>query len=164
MLVASSDQKQVDQLKVELQNEFNMKSLGKAKRILGVDIYRNKQKSELFLYQTDYVRKVLRKFNMNLAKTLSIPLPTDCKLSKTMCPKTQEEEQEMLHVPYASVVGSVMYMMLCTRPDLSHSISLLNRFMSNPGKQHWEVLKRILRYLKGSENVGILFKKTYNSS
>lgn len=160
MLVASTDKAQINHLKRELQNEFDMKNLGEAKRILGVDIYRNKINGDLFLYQTGYAKKVLRKFNMNLAKIVSIPFPVDCKLSKQMSPNTDDERQDMSSVPYASVVGSLMYIMLCTRPDLSHSISVLSMFMSDRGIQHWEMLKRLLRYLVGTDSLGLLFKKS----
>lgn len=158
MLVASVDHKQVDQVKVEPQKEFEME-LGEAKRILGVDILRNKDKGELLLYQSAYVDIVLRKFNMNESKSLIIPLSVDCKLSKKMSPKTKEEELDMVKVSYASVVGSIMYIMLCSRPDLSHSISLMSRFMANPGRKHWEALKRVLVYIPGTRNVGIMFRK-----
>ena len=58
------------------------------------------------------------------------------KLSVEQCPKTQEEEEDMSHVPYASAVGSLMYAMVCARPDIAHAVGLLSRFMSNPGKEN----------------------------
>ena len=56
----------------------------------------------------------------------------------------------MSNVPYSSTVGSLMYAMICTRPDLSHTVSVVSRYMHNPGKDHWEAVKWILRYVKGS--------------
>lgn len=103
MLVVSADQNQINQLKVKLEKEFEMKELGEAKRILGVVIFRDKSNSELFLFQTSYIKKVLRKFNMNTSKPLTIPLSIDCKLSKNMCPNIKEEEKEMITVPYSNV-------------------------------------------------------------
>lgn len=64
----------------------------------------------------------------------------------------------MERVPYASVVGSIMYCMICTRPDLAYAISVTSRFMSCPGKEHWQALKWILRYLNGSRSVGLLYQ------
>eukprot|EP00253_Pinus_taeda_P009396 PITA_09396 len=58
------------------------------------------------------------------------------------CPKTQEEEEDMSRVPYASAVGSLVYAMVCTRPDIAHAMAVLSRFMSKPGKEHWTVVKR----------------------
>lgn len=81
---------------------------------------------------------------MNQAKTLMIPLLTDCKLSSEMKPKTNQEKKEMSSVPYASLVGSLIYTMICSRPDMSHVSSVLSRFMAQPGRRHWEALKRVL--------------------
>lgn len=84
---------------------------------------------------------------MNEAKKLSIPMAVDCKLSNAMRPKTDQEKEEISRIPHASAVGSLMYMMISTRLDVSHSISVMRRF-ADPGKKHWEMLKRVLRYLK----------------
>ncbi|KAL5581834.1 hypothetical protein UlMin_014276 [Ulmus minor] len=69
----------------------------------------------------------------------------------------------MEKVPYSSAVGSVMFTMVSTRPDISHAISVFNRFMSNPGKEHWLGMKWLLRYLKGSSDVGLIYEKRGNS-
>ena len=65
----------------------------------------------------------------------------------------------MTHVPYASAVGSLMYAIVCTRPDLSQAISMVSRYMYDPGKGHWEAVKWIIRYIKGAMNVGLELKK-----
>ena len=67
---------------------------------------------------------------------MSVHIPIGAKLSVEECPKTQEEDEDMFHVPYASAVGSLMYAMVCTRPDITHVVGVLSRFMSNPGKEH----------------------------
>ena len=64
----------------------------------------------------------------------------------------------MSHVPYASVVGRLMYAMVCTRPDIAHSMGVLSRFMSNPGKEHWTVVKRVFRYLRGTSDYGLCYQ------
>ena len=63
----------------------------------------------------------------------------------------------MSHVPYSNAIGSLMYAMVCTRPDLAYAVSNFSRFMHNPGKAHWEAVKWILRYLKGSPDLGLVF-------
>ncbi|XP_042041496.1 secreted RxLR effector protein 161-like [Salvia splendens] len=88
---------------------------------------------------------------------VSIPLAQQFKLSTEQCPKTDSERREMDKIPYASIVGSIMYTMVCTRPDLSHAISVASRFMSNPGIELWHMLKWILRYLRGTTDHGIVF-------
>ena len=63
----------------------------------------------------------------------------------------------MSKVPYDSAVGSLMYLMVCTRPDIAHAVGLVSRYMANPGKIHWDAVKWILRYLQGTSTVGLLF-------
>lgn len=65
----------------------------------------------------------------------------------------------MSKVPYASTIGSLMYDMVCTRPNIAHAVGVVSRYMSNPGKQHWEAVKWILRYLKGSSNTSLCFTR-----
>ena len=63
----------------------------------------------------------------------------------------------MSQVPYASAVGSLMYVMVCTRPDLAHAVSVVSRFMGKPRKEHWQAVKRIFRYLRGTSDVGLIY-------
>ncbi|KAL7145361.1 hypothetical protein ABFS83_07G077500 [Erythranthe nasuta] len=66
----------------------------------------------------------------------------------------------MQYVPYASAIGSIMYLMVCTRPDIAYVISCSSRYMSNPGLPHWEAVKWLLRYLKGFVKTGFMFSKS----
>eukprot|EP00253_Pinus_taeda_P013154 PITA_13154 len=77
---------------------------------------------------------------------------------KELCPKTQEEEEDMFHVPYASAVGSFMYAMVCTRPDIGHAVGVLSRFISKPGKEHWTRVKWVFRYLHGISDYGLSYQ------
>ena len=63
----------------------------------------------------------------------------------------------MSKMPYTSAIGTLMYAMVCTRPDIAHAVGVVSRFMSRPGKQHWEAVKWILRYLKGSSDISLFF-------
>ena len=87
---------------------------------------------------------------MKNAKPVSIPLADHMKLSKKMCPTAREEKENMVNVPYSSVVGSLMYAMVCTRPDIAHAFGVVSRFLKNLRKKHSEVVKWMLRYLRGS--------------
>ena len=73
---------------------------------------------------------------MENAKVVITPLPGHLKLSKRMCPKTQEEEDKMSNVPFASGVGSLMYAMVCMRPDIAHAVGVISSFMSHTGIKH----------------------------
>ena len=75
-----------------------------------------------------------------------------------MCPKTPEEKEKMSRVPYASAVDSLMYAMMCTRPNICYDVGLISRFQSNPGQKHWMAVKRILRYLKGTSDYMLCYQ------
>ena len=80
------------------------------------------------------------------------------KLSKTQNPTTAEDRKRMKVIPYASAIGSIMYAMLCTRPDVCLAISLAGRYQSNPGVDHWTAVKNILKYLKRIKDMLLVTK------
>ncbi|KAE8691518.1 Vacuolar-sorting receptor 1 [Hibiscus syriacus] len=158
MLVAGSDMQEIINLKQKLSKQFAMKDLGAAKQILGMRIKRDTKSGTLMLSQTEYINKVLSRFNMQNAKPVSTPLGVHFRLSKDQSPKTEEERAHMVKMPYASAIGSLMYAMVCTRPDIAHAVGAVRRYMNNPGKIHWEAVKWILRYLWGTTNKALCFK------
>jgi hypothetical protein len=157
MLIATKSIAEVNKLKVLLSREFEMKDLGIAKKILGMEIHRNRDTKRLWLFQAGYVNKVLERFSMENAKPVSTLLANHFRLSTSQCPKTIEETKDMSKVPYASAVGCLMYAMVYTRPDLAHAVSVVSKYMANPGKQHWDAVKWIFRYLKGTIDYDITF-------
>eukprot|EP00253_Pinus_taeda_P005774 PITA_05774 len=92
------------------------------------------------------------------SKPVKVPILVGVRLSAKQCPKTQEEEEEMSHVPYASAVGSLMCAMVCTRPDIAHAVGVLSRFMSKPWKEHWTTVKRVFSYLRGTSDYGLCYQ------
>jgi hypothetical protein len=77
---------------------------------------------------------VLERFRMQDENPVSTPLESHFKLTKEMCPKTHEQIKYMSRVPYSSTVGNLMYVMVCTRPDIAHAVGVVSRYMNNPGK------------------------------
>lgn len=159
MLVAGPYMDYIRRLKHQLSKEFDMKDLGPAKKILGMQITRDKHNQILQLSQSEYIRRVLQRFNMGDAKPVSTPLASHFRLSKSQSPETEEDREFMAKIPYASAIGSLMYAMVCTRPDIGHAVGVVSRFMSNPGKVHWEAVKWILRYLRGTTDKCLYFGK-----
>eukprot|EP00253_Pinus_taeda_P001752 PITA_01752 len=92
------------------------------------------------------------------SKLVKVPIPVGVKLSAEQCPKTQEEEEDMSWVPYASAVGSLMYAMVCIRPYIAHAVGVLSRFMSKPEKNHWTAMKRVFKYLRGTSDYGLCYQ------
>ena len=103
----------------------------------------NHNQQQLFLSQTDYIGRVLEHFNMQSARSASTPLPISLRLSQRVCPTSGPEGEDMRSVPNAPAVGSLMYVMVVTRPDIAHSVGVVSRFMHNPGRSHWNSLKHM---------------------
>ena len=114
----------------------------------------------LKLLQEEYVKKVLSRFNMVRAKPMSTPLASHFWLSKDQSSSTKQGLIYMAEVSYASTIGSLMYVMACTRSNIAYAIGVVSRYMSNPGKQHWEAVKWILRYLRGTTGLALYFRKS----
>ncbi|KAE8661582.1 putative ribonuclease H protein [Hibiscus syriacus] len=157
MVIVAKNMDDVIGLKTVLSQEFDMKDLDDAKKIFGMEICRDRDSRKLWLSQRGYVEKMLERFTMSSAKPVSTPLANHFKLSLKQCPKTDKEAEDMAKVPYSNAVGYLMYAMVCTRPDLSHVVSQVCKYMFKPGKQHWEVVKWIFRYLNGTVGHGIVF-------
>ncbi|KAE8671810.1 ABC transporter B family member 7 [Hibiscus syriacus] len=116
---SSRSQTEIAKLKTQLNREFEIKDLGEVKKILGMEISRDKKLGRLCLSQKEYLRKV----------------------------------------PYASVVGSLMYAMVCTKPDISQAVGVVSRYMHDPGNEHWQAVKWILRYILNTVDVGLVFQQ-----
>eukprot|EP00253_Pinus_taeda_P028718 PITA_28718 len=91
-------------------------------------------------------------------KPVKVPIPIGVKLSSEKCPKTQKEEEDMSHVPYASAVGNLIYAMVYSRPDIAHAVGVLSKFMSKLGKEHWTTVKQVFRYLCGTSDYGLCYQ------
>ena len=96
---------------------------------------------------------------MDNAKLISTFLANHFRLSTNQCPKIDDEVKDMSKVPYASAMGCLMYAMVCTRPDLAHAVSVVSKFLSNPGRMDWDAVKWIFRYLRGTIDYGLMFSK-----
>ena len=136
MLIVCKVREEIEALKQMLNYEFDMKDLGHAKKILGMEITRDRRKGTMFLSQKKYLEKVLNTFGMSSCKPVITPLASHFKLSNQQCPKSSEERQEMSKVPYANAVWCIMYAMILTRPNISHALSLISRYMASNGKKH----------------------------
>ena len=135
-------------IKVWLSSQFDMKDLGKANFILGIKLWRDRKNKMLSLSQAGYINKVLERFNMQNSKKWLLPFRHGVPLFDEQRPKTQEEENMIRQISYASLVGSLMYAMFYTRPDIYYSVGMVNQYQSNPGPKHWQTIKHILNYLR----------------
>lgn len=97
---------------------------------------------------------------MKNSKPMETPMDGNSKLSKEMEPSMEQESKEMKGVPYQSLIGSLMYLAVSTRPDIAYTVSAMSQYHRNPGKVHWSAAKRVLRCLKGTRNHGLRYRKT----
>ncbi|KAM1059151.1 hypothetical protein ACFX2B_023715 [Malus domestica] len=133
MLIASKNVEEIEKLKKQMKNEFAMNDLGEAKKILGMEITRDREKGLVSLNQRQYLEKLIRKFGVHdSTKPVITPLASHFKLSSLQCPKTDKEKLQMKNIPYANLVGSLMYAMVCSRPDIAHAVGMVSRYIHNP--------------------------------
>ena len=97
---------------------------------------------------------------MHDSKPVSTPIAPHFKLSTAQCPSSDENVEYMSKVSYSSAVGFLMYAMVCSCPDLSYAMSLVSRYMSNPGKEHWKAVQWVFRYFRGTTDYCLKFGKT----
>jgi Reverse transcriptase (RNA-dependent DNA polymerase) len=131
MLLVSNNKEYVQTIKELLSSNFDMKDMGEATYILEVKIERDRSKKILALSQEHYIRKVLEKFRMQDCKSIDTPIAKGEGLSLRMRPKTPDEKIQMEKVPYSSAVGSLIYAMMCTTPDISFAVRMVNRYQAN---------------------------------
>ena len=159
ILLASSNMKLLKETKTFLSNNFDMKDLGEASYVLGIEIKRDRKQGVLGLSQQNYISKVLKRFNMETCGGGETPMSKGDKLTKNQSPKNEVEKADMESKPYAKLVGSLMYAQVCTRPDLSFAVGILSRFQSNPGHEHWVAGKKVLRYLQRTKNHMLVYRQ-----
>ncbi|KAJ9541655.1 hypothetical protein OSB04_028161 [Centaurea solstitialis] len=157
ILLIGNDVPTLQSVKSWLSKCFQMKDLGEAAYILGIKIYRNRSRRLIGLSQSTYIDKILKKFRMDESKKGFIPMQHGIVLSKTQCPVSSQDQDKMKSVPYASAIGSIMYAMLCTRPDVAYSVSVTSRYQQNPGEPHWVAVKNILKYLRRTKEMFLVF-------
>ncbi|GKE65047.1 retrotransposon protein, putative, ty1-copia subclass [Tanacetum coccineum] len=132
---------------------FAMKDLGEAAYILGIKIYRDRSRRLIGLCQSAYIEKNLKRFYLENSKRRSIPMQDKLRLSKSQGASTPAELKRMQNVPYASAVGSIVYVVRCTRPHVAFAQNITSRFQQNPGDLHWTTVKNILKYLKNTKDM-----------
>lgn len=139
-----------------LKSEFSIKCLGPLKCCLGINVNRDISKGILTLDQTEYIKTLLLRFNMQNCKSVSTPMI----LGNKLC-KPQDCLDDNLY-KYRELLGCLMYLSVCTRPDITYACSQLSQFTHGFDQSHWLAAKRILRYLAGTLNYKLYFYRTCN--
>ena len=140
-----------------MKSSFSMKDFSEAAYILGIKIYRDRSRRLIWLSQSTYIDKVLKRFKMENSKKGLLSMSHGTVLCKNQCPQTTGEQVEMSIVPFASAIGSVMYAMICTRLDVSYAPSVCSKYQSKPGMIYWVAVKNILKYLKRTKDLFLVY-------
>ncbi|KAL0451309.1 UNVERIFIED_CONTAM: hypothetical protein Slati_1109000 [Sesamum latifolium] len=157
ILLIENDVKMLGDIKAWLSTQFSMKDMGEAYYILGIKICRDRSKRMLGLTQSSYIEKVLKRFKMENSKRGFLPMTHGIKLSKKQSPKTNEELKRMSDIPYASAVGSIQCAVQCTWPDVAYALSMTSRYQACAGEAHWSTVKIILKYLKKTKDMFLIY-------
>ena len=149
------------QTKQQLRQKYEMTDLGLANLFLGIQSDKA-ENGDIKIHQTQYIESILKRFNMDKSHGIATPMIPNSKLSRCKDSSQLLDNEEKL--VYQSIVGSLMYAMVCTRPDLAFTLSRLSKFCSEPGKAHMQAARHALRYLRSTTTLGIVYKAQQKAS
>lgn len=152
MLICSRNVNEIEDVKNMLKSEFAMKDLSEAKKFIGLNIFQGK--NEILVNLQDYIDKILREYHMEDCNPVSTPMSTGIDVTKV-----DEMEEDTDVTSYRSLIGKLLFAASTVRMDISYAVSILSRFNNNPKKKHYQWAKHVLRYLKGTRQYGLTFKK-----
>ena len=153
ILVISKDLEEISRFGRELSNIFEIKDISDLKRCLGMDFVRNVE--GIFINQKTYITDILQRFEMKECNPVSTPLDVGTKLVRGNAWSESKGEKP----PYWELIGCLLYLSVATRPDITHAASSLSQFNDCFNKTHWNAAKRTLRYLKGTDDYGIFYRR-----
>eukprot|EP00171_Calliarthron_tuberculosum_P005492 IDg5492t1 len=149
LLIASNSLKAIGSIKIKFSSRFKMKDCGKAAVCLGLEIYNNPSRKTVFINQERYAEKVLERFGMLTSKPVVTPMEKQITIENTQGEKIDS-------TLYRQAIGSLMYLSTGTRPDIAFAVGRLAKHVENPTKDLWVLVKRVLRYISGTRNFGIM--------
>ncbi|KAJ9506107.1 hypothetical protein QJQ45_016595 [Haematococcus lacustris] len=145
------DFESLDFVKKRLSSVFGIKDLGQTRWFLGMQISRDRSQGTLQLDQQQYIKELLSTYSMTEAHSKAVPMAPGTKLVK------EGDALDTAHHSYSALVGSLLYLSCCTRPDIAYAVGALARHMAAPTQQHWAAAKAVLSYLKGTASQGLVF-------
>jgi hypothetical protein len=150
LIFTGNDEGMFRTFKQSVMKKFEMTDLGKIKYFLGIEV--TQSAGGIFICQKKYAREVLERFKMDDCNPVQVPIISGTKLAR------DGEGEKIDSTYYKQMIGSLMYM-TATRPDLTYDVSLISRFMEAPTELHYQAVRKILRYLKGTLDYGLFYKK-----
>jgi hypothetical protein len=144
----------IDEFLNELSKEFEITSTTDVKNFLGIEIERL-DNGAIFVHQSKYIKSILERFNMQEANSVSTPIETNWN-------DNNNANMNSCNAPYREAVGNLMFLQTVSRPDISFALNVAARNLEKPSECHWQLVKRILRYLRGTSEMGLLYSREGN--
>ena len=161
ILLATNDKGLLHEVKQFLSKTFDMKYMGGTTYVIGIKIHRDKFQGLLGLSQETYL-KVLERFQIKDCSPSIAPIVKGDRFNLDQCPKNDLEREQVKNIPYASIVGSLMYAQVCTRPNIAFVVGMLGRYQSNPDIDHQKAAKKVMRYLQGTKDYMFMYRQIDN--
>jgi len=155
--IVAMSQPLIIKFKIEIAKHVDITDLGELHWILGIKVCRIREERIIFLSQCSYLESILCRYGLDKLKPVSLPMETNTCLTSAQSPSTMEEFARMRNIPYHEAVGSLMYASLGTRPDITYAVQSISRFSKNPGIAHWDTVKQIFCYLKGTKDLWLSY-------
>jgi Reverse transcriptase (RNA-dependent DNA polymerase) len=156
-MIAATTIMLIERFKKEIAKHVEITDLGELHWLLGIEIRCDQEKRTIHLSQCSYIDSILHCYNLQDLKPIYIPMEISIHLLTSQSPATTAEFAQMRDVPYHEAIGSLMYASLRTRPDISFAVQTVSRFSTKPGFIHWDAIKRIFWYLKGTKDLWLSF-------
>lgn len=156
-LVTGSSEKLIKEFKVEINAKYKMTDLGPINWLLGFKVTQNLAEGTIALSQHAYNESIIRRYNFNDIKPQAMPMDPNAPLTQSQSPTKIIDITAMKNIPYREAIGSFMWAAMGTKPDIAFATSTVSQFNQNPGWAHWEAVKHILRYLKGTMDLELVY-------
>ena len=156
ILLATNDKGLLYDVKQFLSKNFDMKDLSEASYVIGIKIHRERSQGIFGLSQETYINKVLERFNMKNCSPSIVPILKGDRFNLNQCLKNDFEREHMKNIPYALVVGILMYAQVYTRPDIAFAVGVLGRYQSNPGIDYWGAAKDYMLMYRRTDSLEVI--------
>ena len=155
IIIASNSRQLLNEEKKQMMDTFEMEDQGPVHYVLGMTIQRNHKTGEMCLAQRAYLKNVLQRFNMAESRPVKTPMESNAKFNVLGPTEAQVDPAD-----YQTVIGCLLWLSMGTRPDIAQAVAVLARFVTNPGDAQWTGIKRVLRYLNGTRDFCLRFKRS----
>ena len=156
IILATKNECQMKEIKQKISNKFSATDMGELSYFLGVTVDQNTSQDCVWIGQPSYTKRIIEKFNMENCKPVSTPVEMGVKLSKA-----SDNDGIIDQNRYQSAVGSLLYLSIWTRPDIAFAVNNVAKYCSAPKQEHWQAIKRILRYLQGTVEHGLKYPRKH---